>query len=196
MASGPLEPARKGRRAAPVRRETASAVRAPLTVADLARLAALVAEPTEPRVVFAAADRLVASTIGHRLFTVTRVHPATQEVERLYTSDPAAYPVGGRKPKRDTDWGRIVLTEGRVFVAATPEEVRRHFADHARLAGLGIGAILNVPIAAAGRVRGVMNVSHRAAWFTAEDVERGRVIAGLLTPALLVAAPDAAPAAP
>jgi GAF domain-containing protein len=168
--------------------------RAPLTVADLARLAAVAVEATDPRVVFAAADRLVAAAIGHRLFTVTGVHHATQEVERLYTSDPVAYPVGGRKSKRNTDWGRIVLAEGRVFVAATPEEVRRHFADHARLAGLGIGAILNVPITAGGCVRGVMNVSHQAGWFTAEDVERGRVIAGLLAAAFLVAAPAAAPA--
>jgi GAF domain-containing protein len=159
--------------------------RQPLTVADLARLAATAAAARDPHALLAAADRLVHRTIGHALFTVTRVHPATQEVERVYTTDSAAYPVGGRKPKRDTAWGRVVLAEGRVFLAPTPEEVRAAFPDHATLERLGIGAVLNVPIAAAGRPLGVMNVSHRAGWFTPDDVDRGRVIAGLLLPAFL-----------
>jgi GAF domain-containing protein len=163
------------------------AARDPLTVADLARLAVVAAAATDPRIPFAAAERLVRRTIGHRLFTVTRVHEPAREVERVYTTNPAAYPVGGRKQKRDTAWARVVLSEGRVFLAGTPAEVREAFPDHERLASLGIGAILNVPIAAAGRPLGVMNVSHEAGWFTPEDVDRGRVIAALLTPAFLAA---------
>jgi hypothetical protein len=79
----------------------------------------------------------------------------------------------------------VVLTEGRVFVARTPAEIRRAFPDHERLGSLGIGSIMNVPIAVAGRCLGVMNVSHEANWFTREDAEHGRVIAALLAPALL-----------
>jgi hypothetical protein len=159
--------------------------RAPLTVGALARLAVTAAGPGDPHAVFVAADRLVGRTIGHTLFTVTRVHEATQEVERLYSTNPGAYPVGGRKPKRDTAWGRVVLAEGRVFVARTPGEVRQAFGDHDLLERLGIGSILNVPVAAAGCRLGVMNVSHRAGWFTPGDVQRGRVIAALLVPAFL-----------
>lgn len=158
-----------------------------LTVRDLARLGAIAAAARDPRVLFAAADLLVERTIGHKLFTVTRVHEAAQEVERVYSTNPGAYPVGGRKQKRDTPWARAVLMEGRVFVARTPEEVRQAFADHELLGRLGIGSIMNVPIAGAGRRLGVMNVSHEADWFTPEDLERGRVIAALLTPAFLVA---------
>jgi GAF domain-containing protein len=114
-----------------------------------------------------------------------RVRETGDEVERVYSSNPAAYPVGGRKPKRDTEWSRVVLAEGRVFVARTPEEIRQAFPDHGLIESLGIGSIMNVPIGVGGRRLGVMNVSHGAGWFTPDDVEEARIIAALLTPALL-----------
>jgi hypothetical protein len=158
--------------------------RRPLTVQDVAWLASIAAE-TGPQGLFAAADQLVQRTIGHKLFTVMRVHEAAQEVERLYSSNVEAYPVGGRKSKRDAPWSRVVLTEGRVFVARTPAEVRDAFADHELIASLGIGSIMNVPIGLAGRRLGTMNVCHQAGWFTPGDAETGRVVAALLTPAVL-----------
>jgi GAF domain-containing protein len=62
--------------------------------------------------------------------------------------------------------------------------VRQAFSDHELILSLGIGSIMNVPIASAGRRVGVMNVSHGAGWFTAEDAETARAIAALLGPAL------------
>jgi len=158
--------------------------REPLTLGDLGRLAEMAAENPDPRTVYAAADALVQRTVGHTLFTVMRVHADAGEVERVYTTNARAYPVGGRKQKRDTPWSRIVLTEGRVFVAHTPEEVREAFPDHELILSLGIGSIMNVPVTAAGRRVGVMNVSHEAGWFTAEDAEAAGAIAALLAPAL------------
>jgi hypothetical protein len=177
-------PSRQGRSGQPAGPPLTA--RSPLTVGDLAHLAAIAADTADPHALFAAADLLVQRTIGHKLFTVTRVHARTQEVERLYSTNVQAYPVGGRKQKQDTHWGRVVLMEGRVFVARTPQEIRQAFPDHERLDSLGIGSIMNVPIAFAGRGLGVMNVSHEANWFTSEDAGHGRVIAALLTPALLV----------
>ena len=160
-------------------------VRSPLTVYDLADLAAIAAEKADSHALFAAADALVQRTIGHKLFTIMRVHEATQEVERLYSSNPEAYPIGGRKTKRDTHWSRVVLTEGRVFVARTPEEIAEAFADHALIGSLGIGSVMNVPIGFAGRLWGTMNVSNDANWFTPEDAANGRIISGLLAPVFL-----------
>lgn len=157
----------------------------PLTVRDLAALAAVAAEKDDPHALFAAADALVKRTIGHKLFTVMRVHEAAQEVERLYSSDTKAYPVGGRKKKQDTHWGRVVLQEGQVFVARTPDEVKRAFADYELIFSLGIGSIMNVPVAYAGKRLGTMNISDAANWFTPEDAEKGRVIAALLVPAFI-----------
>ena len=81
--------------------------------------------------------------------------------------------------------GRAVLVDGRVFAARTPEEIRDTFPDHELIRSLAIGSIMNVPIGGPGRRLGVMNVSHDANWFTAEDAENACVIAALLAPALL-----------
>jgi len=67
-----------------------------LTLADLAALADISASAHEPRALHAAADALVQAVVGHRLFTILRVHPGGTEVERVYSSNPTVYPVGGR----------------------------------------------------------------------------------------------------
>jgi transcriptional regulator with GAF, ATPase, and Fis domain len=162
-----------------------SETRRSLTLADLARLADVSAAAHEPVALYAAVDRLVQEVIGHKLFTLMRVHEASAEVERIYSSNTTAYPVGGRKQKRGTPWSRVVLDRGAVFVARNPDEVREAFADHELIASLGIGAIMNVPLAWNGRRLGTMNVSHEAGWFTEQDAANGRLIASFVTPSLL-----------
>jgi GAF domain-containing protein len=157
-----------------------------LTTTDLAALAALSAGAHEAAQLYAAVDAVVQKVIGHKLFTIMRVHEAAQEVERLHSSNEAAYPVGGRKQKRDTHWGRVVLDEGQVFIARTPDAVREAFADYELIFSLGVGSIMNVPINYRGRSLGTMNISHEAGWFREQDAAAGRLLAALLVPALLV----------
>ncbi len=159
--------------------------RQPLTARDLAPLAQIVGRKHAAAELFAAADDLVRRKIGYKLFSIMRVHAASAEVERLHSSNPAAYPVGGRKKKQDTQYGRVAVDEGEVFLARTPEELKAAFADHALIFSLGLGSSMNVPIVHAGRRLGSMNALHEANWFTPQDVENGRVIAALLVPALL-----------
>jgi len=157
----------------------------PLTLPDLARLADLSAGARDTMQLYTAVDRLVQEVIGHRLFTMMRVHEATSEVERIYSSNPAAYPVGGRKQKRGTPWSRVVLDRGEVFVARNPDEVREAFADHELIFSLGIGSIMNIPLAHADRRFGTMNISHEAGWFTDEHAAAGRLIAAFVVPSLI-----------
>ena len=157
----------------------------PLTLADLASLAERLASEHEPSLLYAAIDALVQDVIGHRLFTLMRVHEVSSEVERIYSSNPAAYPVGGRKQKRGTPWSRVVLDRGEVFVARTPEQVRDAFSDYELIFSLGIGSIMNVPLAYGGRRLGTMNISHEAGWFTEDDAHAGLLIAPFVVPSLL-----------
>lgn len=159
--------------------------RRPLTLADLAVLARRLAAEGEPAHLYAAVDALVQEVIGHRLFTLMRVHEAEAQVERIYSSNPAAYPVGGRKEKRGTPWSRVVLDRGEVFVARNPAEVRAAFADHELIASLGIGSIMNMPLAYRGRRLGTMNISHEAGWFTDQDAAAALLIAPFLVPSLV-----------
>jgi GAF domain-containing protein len=159
--------------------------RTPLTLADLAAIAETTAAAPDPDAVFRAVEALTRRVIGVRLFTVMRLHAGSAEVERVYSSDPAAYPVTGRKPKGGTEWGAQVLDRGETFLAATADDVRRVFADHELIFSLGIGAILNIPIRFRGRSLGTLNLCNEANWFRDEDFATGRMLAGLLVPPLL-----------
>ncbi len=156
-----------------------------VTTADLEVLAEIVARPHDTMELYAAVDRLVQDVIGHKLFTMMRVHEASSEVERIYSSNTDAYPVGGRKQKRGTPWGRAVLDRGEVFIARNPDEVRDAFSDYDLIFSLGIGSIMNIPLAFQGRRLGTMNISHDADWFTQTDAASGKLIASFVVPSLI-----------
>ncbi len=154
---------------------------------DLNRLA--VARDAGDGSIYRALDELSAATIGHRLFTIMRYDPDRTEVERVHTSNPAAYPLGGRKRKRDTAWADQVLGGNKVFRATTPQEIRAAFDDHETILGLGIGSILNVPVAYQGRCIGTMNLCHETGWYQPQDERTGLTLALYLIPALLTGEP-------
>ena len=68
----------------------------------LAAVAAALGRPGQPGPTFEALERAMGATLGHKLFTILRYHPDLHESERIYSNQPAAYPVGGRKPVRET----------------------------------------------------------------------------------------------
>jgi transcriptional regulator with GAF, ATPase, and Fis domain len=159
--------------------------RVALTLDDLASIAEVTAISPNADAVFAAVAALAQKSIGHRLFTIMRLHAESHEVERLYSSLPDAYPVSGRKPKQGTPWGEQVLDRGEIFVANSPDEVQAAFADYELIFSLGVGAIMNVPIRFRGRSLGTMNVCSEADWFTDADRAPGKLLASLLVPPLL-----------
>jgi hypothetical protein len=127
-----------------------------LSADQIARLAAA-ARDTTPLALLRAADAVGREAMGHRLCTAMRFDAAAMTVRRIYSSDAAAYPVGGAKPKRDTDWGRHVLLQARVFVGEGEAAIRAHFDDHALIARLGLRSIVNVPVVLRGECRGTIN---------------------------------------
>ena len=124
--------------------------------------------------VFERIDREAAVTIGHRLFTVTAFDAATMEVERVYSSNPAVYPIGGRKPKRDTEFARRVLVEGQPLVCAGDEAITRVFDDHATIRGLGLHASINAPVLDESRCVGVLNFLMVATQVTDAQLQAAR----------------------
>ena len=75
---------------------------------------------------FARVSAALKESVGHRLLTVSYALPGGREVERIYTSLPVEYPVGGRKPVHQTDWNSV-MASGRCFVASTPAGFGPHF---------------------------------------------------------------------
>lgn len=109
---------------------------------------------------FRAVGATLKRSIGHTLFTVSYALPGGREVERIYTSLPAEYPVGGRKPVHQTDWNTI-MASGRCFVASTPAGFGPHFEDLDAIVALGFGAVVNIPVIHQGRMLGSLNLLDR-----------------------------------
>lgn len=128
----------------------------------------------------------MADMVGHKLFTLMAIDHARGEAARIYTSHPAEYPVGGRKPLGNmTDWGRIVIEGRQPWIGYTMDDIRFAFFDHALIASLGCASCLNMPVvdedAPGGpRVIGTMNLLDVAHHYTPDHAARLAPFAELL----------------
>jgi len=141
--------------------------------------------PASPEAALTALDAAMGATIGHKLFTCLLHHPAARESERRYTNQPAAYPVGGRKPVPDSAWARRLFVEREPYIGYTADDIREVFFDHALIASLGCASVLNVPVVHDGRTLGVLNLLHEARWYDEADAPLAQVFAALAAPAFL-----------
>ena len=114
---------------------------------------------------------------GWKLFTAMRYLPSG-EVERVHTSNPEAYPLGGRKPRRDTPWSRQVLVRGEPYYANDAAGIRFAFEDAEKILGLGLGAVINVPVKSDERVLGTLNFLREAGGYGVEQVSEALALAG------------------
>jgi hypothetical protein len=158
-----------------------------LVMQDVAAVVTLAARANDPNVIYRAIERIAAEAVGWRLFTILRYVEAARAVERVYSSDEKAYPVGGRKPLSKITASHSAMEKGEVFLAATKEAVRRAFFDHELIFSLGVTAILNVPIRYADRRLGTINLCGEEGMYGPAEVARGEILAGLLIPPLLAA---------
>ena len=144
--------------------------------------------PASPEAALTALDAAMGATIGHKLFTCLLHHPAARESERRYTNQPAAYPVGGRKPVPDSAWARRLFVEREPYIGYTADDIREVFFDHELIASLGCASVLNVPVVHDGRTLGVLNLLHEARWYDEADAPLAQVFAALAAPACLTLA--------
>jgi len=149
----------------------------------LQSVAAALAKTGQPGAAFTALDHAMAAALGHKLFTILVHHPSTGESERFYSSQPKAYPVGGRKPFNETFWAKQVLIEHRPFIGRSAADIAAVFFDHALIASLGCDSVMNLPVVHDGRLLGTINVLNEAAWFDDSDIPLGLLFAALAIPA-------------
>ena len=123
-------------------------------------------------------ERASREAVGHALFTITRFDPATLEVERVHSSNPVAYPVGGRKQKRDTEFSRRILLRGETLVCEGDDEIASVFDDHAHIRSLGLRSSINVPVLSRDRsCIGVVNFLMTSDRVSAAQIDAASVIA-------------------
>ena len=129
-----------------------------------------------PQALFEAIAQVAARRVNAGLVTAMRHHAAEQQVERLYSSNTQAYPVGGRKQKRDTGWSRKVLAEHQVLLSAGDDGIRESFEDHAIIFGLGLHSCVNVPLVSQGQCVGTLNVLRAQADWNADEIAVARAL--------------------
>ncbi|RKK06157.1 GAF domain-containing protein [Pseudoroseomonas wenyumeiae] len=155
----------------------------PETFDSLARVFEAAARDNGPLPRIRAADLLARELTGQQLCTAMVFDRQAMTVQRIFSSRPSEYPVGGRKPKRDTEWGRQVLLEGRRFEGEGEVAIRAHFADHEVILGLGLRSIVNLPILVGGACVGTLNLLWPGETLSSAHIVTARLLA-------LLAAPD------
>jgi len=158
-------------------------LRRPDPLPHLCAVATAAAGGGQPEATFRALDREMAAALGHKLFTVLLRHPG--ESERRYTNQPAAYPVGGRKPIAPSAWTTQLFERREPYIGRTAADIRAVFFDHELIASLGCASVLNLPVSWDGRVLGTINQLHEAGWYDEADVPVGLAFAALAIPAYL-----------
>jgi len=137
-------------------------------------------QPGPPENLFAAVDRALAETVGHKLFTLLYVAPNGRRVKRIYTNMPKEYPVGGYKEITDSPWHRRVIQGREAWVGYDAKDIARAFFDHELIVALGCESAVNVPVVYAGRVLGTLNLLDIASHYKESDIPRIEPFAALL----------------
>lgn len=156
-----------------------------LTLADVARIVRVGAAEASPRAILEPAGDCLMRCTGALGYTVFRHVPGSDEVERIFSSDPAAYPVGGRKRAADYAVSEAVTARGQVYIAADGDEIRKVYRDSEVILSIGVTSIMNVPIRWTAQNIGAINVLGVAGQFTSAHADDALVLAGLMVPAVL-----------
>ena len=151
----------------------------------LERCAREVREQSDPRAALQAIGDAMDRLIGSRMFTFLRFDFERFEMERLYCTQPARYPVGARKPMREGPWSQRVVDGGTVFIADGDEEMRATFGDYAALAEMGCTASMCVPVRFRGKTLGTMNLNGDEGRYAEREAALAQPFATLAVPAYL-----------
>ena len=154
----------------------------------IAQCAAALAKADQPHSTLAVIHRLGTTLPGHCLFSVNAFRAESMEVERVYSSNERAYPVGGRKQKKATAWGQQVLLDRQVFVGEGDAAIRAAFNDHELMASLGVHSIINVPVVWRDTCLGVLNFACPMTHIEAPQIAAARWFGLMAVPAFACSA--------
>ena len=135
---------------------------------------ALMNASEQPQRSFSALERLAEATVGFKLFTLMSFDLEAGEGCRFHSNMPDQYPVTGRKPIPEGPWAETVVQKREIFVANRIAAIAKVFPDHERIASLGCGAVINIPVTAAGKLLGCVNCLDSAGTYGPERVLAAR----------------------
>lgn len=131
------------------------------------------------------ADRAFAELFGHLLFTVTRVVTGLQEIERIYSSRPDVYPVGGRKPIGHNYYASAEEDGKSPFCATSLVDYREIYPDIETMESLGIGSVMTLPVVFEDTVLGTVNLHGADGAYEKSQLSPAMLLARQTLPAFL-----------
>lgn len=155
----------------------------PISSEAVQALLATTRAPGQPATFYGALRQILGERVGFLFVTVFVIDGG--ETLRVFSTEPDLYPEGERKPMAATAWGEQVLRQHRSFLANDTEAVAHTFFDHAKIASLGCGAVLSVPVVYDGRCLGVLNLNHREHAYRADHIRAVEALAPTLIPVFL-----------
>ena len=135
-------------------------------------------------------DEAMARSPGHRLLTVLVYFPERREAQRVYSSRPAEYPVGGKKPLVNAPRMHQVLASGLPYMGRTRQDIIDNFPDHLALLAMGCESIINMPVRWGSTILGTVNLMHSEEHYFPADLARVEAWAQLVVPAFMSIAMD------
>ena len=154
---------------------------------QLHRCSAAVGDPAAPAFIYETVGDALSVLLGHQLYTLLLLSPDGTEVQRIHSSNPAAYPLQGRKRMGPTPWGAHVLKGQRPWMCNDAEGIRWAFPDHALIESLGLASSVNVPVLYAGYTLGTLNLLDRAGAYGSDAMDTASLFAPYLVPGFLEA---------
>ncbi|MEZ5823894.1 MAG: GAF domain-containing protein [Geminicoccaceae bacterium] len=148
----------------------------------------------QPDAAFDGLCSVVRRLIGVRLFSVMVLDNAAGDVARVYSNQPQAYPVGGRKPlQKLSRWGEQVLRHGQPYLGRTHADIAEAFFDHELIRSLGCGSVINLPVRWDDRIIGTINILDAEHAYDTQSLTRVQPLAPLTIAPMLLACRNLAP---
>lgn len=139
-------------------------------------------EPDQPGTIFRVFDEIVQRQAG-RIFTTMLLVCPDGLGERVFSTDPVAYPMPHRKPFPESGWKEQVIEAARPSLSRNMQEYLQVHIGRVVFEALGAGCLLNMPAVHAGAVVGVVNIGAVEHAYDASTV-------AMLTPLVAAIAPS------
>lgn len=116
--------------------------------------------------------------------------PDEVQLQRLWSSDPEAYPAYGRKRKTSTAWTQQLFGRAEIFIGEGDAALAEVFDDHVLISTLGLHSVVNVPMLEGGRCVATFNVLCARSHWQSREIGLVRLLALLATPWVIQARRD------
>ncbi len=123
---------------------------------------------------------------GFKLLTILRHLPDTREIERVYSSNLEAYPIGARKQMGGTPWGDVVLKAGAPWLGNGAADMLWAYPDAAKSLAMGRESSFCAPVRFAGQTLGVLNMSGPRDTYDFSDARHLQTVSAFLVQAMLM----------